>query len=182
MREFARMQDEALERLHAGVNRKGYLCQLRAIAIASVEDSLAYEILLPARSSDISASNTMPAVAAVTVWKRSIDAKKFSSPVVRLKHGFAPLQPTIEEIQAGIELEPVTKLLSKAGTVTVPAHIPDHSWGVDGTSYELIFGGVFVEARFKWWCHAPRGWERLSDLFVEVQALVENAVAAASRS
>jgi hypothetical protein len=31
------------------------------------------------------------------VWRRSIDAEKFHDPVVRLKHGSSPLQPTIEE-------------------------------------------------------------------------------------
>ena len=178
LREFTRLQDEALARLRAGVDRKGYVCQLRAIAMTSVEDSVAYQILLPARSSNVSGADAMPAVAAMTVWKRSVDTEKFRTPVVRLKHGFDPLQPTMEETQVGIPLETVTKLLSKAGTVTVPVHIPEHSWGVDGTSYELMVGRVFVQGRFNWWCDAPRGWEPLADLFDEIATLVKSAVGA----
>jgi hypothetical protein len=179
--EFKLLQDEALARLAAGANRKGYLGQFRAIALRSFEDCRAYEILLSRGSADVGASNTVPAIAVRTVWRRSIDIEKFRDPVVRLKHGFAPLQPTIEETQSRVELERVTKLLSKADIVTVPMHIADHSVGVDGTSYELVLGGHFVgEARFKWWCTAPRGWEPLSALFAEMEALVENAVVADS--
>lgn len=179
--EFKVLQNEALARLSAGANRKGYLCQFRAIALPSFEDCRAYEILLPRGSTDVRASNTVRAVAVRTVWRRSIDIEKFRDPVVRLKHGLARLHPTIEETQAGVQLEPVTKLLSKVGAVTVPAHIADYHVGVDGTSYELVLGGHFVvEARFKWWCNAPRGWEPLSALFGDIEALVENTLVAGS--
>ena len=173
MVEFKLLQDEALARLHAGANRKGYLSQFRAIALPSFEDSRAYEILLPV-------SNAVLAIAVRTIWRRSIDAEKFRNPMVRLQHGFVALQPTIEETQVSIQLEPINKLLSKAGALRLPAHIASPTFGVDGTSYELAFGGGFVEANFKWWCKAPRGWELLSDLFAEMEALVKNTIAEVS--
>jgi hypothetical protein len=169
--EFKLFEDEALARLHTGANRKGYLSQFRAIALPSFEDCRAYEILLPT-------SNSVLAIAVRTIWRRSIDIEKFVDPVVRLKTGICPLQPTIEEAQIGIRLEPVTKLLSTADIVTVPAHITNPGVGLDGTSYELVLGGHFVEARFKWWSKAPRGWEPLSELFGEIEALVETTVVA----
>ena len=100
--------------------------------------------------------------------------------MVRLKYRLDPLQPTIEETQVGIQPEQFTKLLSKASNVTIPAHLANHGFGLDGTSYELILGGHFVEARFKWWRKAPTGWEPLSDLFGEIESLVENTVVADS--
>lgn len=171
--EFKLLEDEALTTLHAGANRKGYISQFRAIVLPSFEDCRAYEVLLPA-------SNTVLAIAVRTVWRRSIDIEKFCDPVVRLKHGFDPLRPTIEETQVSIQAEQFTKLLSKAGIVTIPAHIASHRFGLDGTSYELVLGENFVEARFRWWHKAPRGWEPLSDLFGEIEAMVENTVVADS--
>jgi hypothetical protein len=171
--EFKLLEDEARARLHTGANRKGYLSQFRAIALPAFEDCRAYEILIPT-------SNGVLAIATRTVWRRSIDIEKFVDPVVRLKQGLVPLQPTIEEAQIGIQLEPVTKLLSKASIVTVPAHIAKAGFGLDGTSYELVLCGDFVEARFKWWHKAPRGWEPLAALFGEIEALIETTVAAGS--
>jgi hypothetical protein len=173
--EFALLQDEALARLRAGVNRKGYLGQLRALRLPSFEDCHAYEILLSPRSADV------PGVAARTVWRKSVDVEKFCTPVGRLKHGLGRLEPTIEEVQAFIPLEAITKLLSKAGAAKIPACIVDHRIVLDGTSYELVLGRhSVVEAHFKWWCDAPRGWEPLSALFGEIEALVENTVVACS--
>lgn len=172
--EFRRLQSDALVRLRTGLNREGYLGKFRAIVLPSFEDCHAYEILLSPRSADV------PGVAAKTVWRRSIDAEKFRNPVARLKHGLGPLEPTIEEVQTGLPLEPITKLLSKAGAATIPACIVHHRFGLDGTSYELVLGGGFVEARFKWWCDAPTGWEPISTIFGEIKALVDNAIVAGS--
>jgi hypothetical protein len=172
--EFKLFQDEALARLRAGVSRKGYLGKFRALVLPSFEDCHAYEILFSPRSTDV------PGVAARTVWRRSIDVEKFRNPVARLKHGLGPLEPTIEEVQAGIPREPITKLLSKAGAATIPACIVDHGFGLDGTSYELVLGSDFVETRFKWWCDAPTGWEPVSTIFGEIKALVDSAIVAGS--
>ena len=76
LREFARLQDEALARLRVGVNRKGYLCQFRAITIPSVEDSLAYEILLPAGSFNVSRSDAMPGVYSLRMPKAANTVSK----------------------------------------------------------------------------------------------------------
>ena len=51
---------------------------------------------------------------------------------------------------------------------------------IDGTGYELILGGLFIGARFNWWCDAPAGWEPLSALFGEIRALVDEAIVAGS--
>jgi hypothetical protein len=51
---------------------------------------------------------------------------------------------------------------------------------LDGTGYELVLGGHFVEARFRWWHKAPTGWEPLSTLYSEIKALIDNAIAACS--
>ena len=100
---------------------------------------------------------------------------------MRLKHGLGSLEPTIEVVQVCIPLEPVTNLLSKADAATVPAHVGQHSFGVDGTSYELILGGHFMEARFRWWHKVPTGWEPLWTLSAESKAFLDNAIAASSR-
>jgi hypothetical protein len=74
--------------------------------------------------------------------------------------------------QAGIRFEPSYRAVFKGRDF-------DPGFGVDGTCYELILGGHFiVESRFKWWCNAPRGWETLSGLFREIEALVENTITA----
>ena len=168
--EFKLLQDEALARLRTGVSRKGYLGKFRAIVLPSFEDCQAYEILLSPRPADV------PGVASRTVWRRPIDVEKFRSPVARLEHGLGRLEPTIEEAQAGIPLEPITKLLLKAGATGIPACIIQHGFGLDGTRYELVLGGGFVEASFKWWCEAPAGWEPISTIFGEIKALVDNAI------
>jgi hypothetical protein len=172
--ELKRLESDALVRLRAGVNRKGYIGKFRAIVLPSFDDCHAYEILLPARSADL------PGVAARTIWRRSSDVEKLRNPVAQLKYGLAPLEPTIEEVQAAVPLEPITNLLSKAGAARIPACIVHHRFGLDGTSYELVLGNGFVEARFKWWCDAPTGWEPISTLFGEITALVDNAIVAGS--
>ena len=78
-----------------------------------------------------------------------------------------------------IPLEPINKLLLKARGATIPAHIAHHGIGLDGTGYELVLGGGFVESHFKWWC-APTAWEPLSTLFSEIKSLVDEAVVAGS--
>ncbi len=171
LKEFARLQGDAFARLRAGVHRTGYISRFRAIVLPSFEDCHAYEILLSPRSTDI------PGIAVRTVWRRSIDVEKLRNPVARLKHGLGPLEPTIEEVQSVVPLEPITELLSKAGAATIPACIVHHHFGTDGTGYELFLGGGFVEAHFKWWCDAPTGWEPISTIFGEIKALVDNAMA-----
>lgn len=79
-----------------------------------------------------------------------------------------------------IPLEPINNLLLKARAATIPVHIAHHGIGLDGTSYELVLGGGFVESHFKWWCDAPTGWEPLSTLFSEIKSLVDEAVVASS--
>lgn len=170
--EFALLQDEALARLRAGVNRKGYLGKFRALHLPSFEDCHAYEILVSPRSADV------PGVAARTIWRRSVDVEKFRTPVARLKHGLGRLEPTIEEVQAAIPFAGITKLLSKAAAATIPVCIVDHRIIADGTSYELVLGGGLVETRFKWWCDAPTGWEPISTIFGEIKAVVDNAILA----
>ena len=174
LEEFTRLQSDALVRLREGVDRTGYLSKFRAIALPSFEDCHAYEILLSPRSADV------PGVAVRTVWRRSIDVEKFRNPVARLKHGLGQLEPTIEEVQSVVPFEPITQLLSKASAATIPACIVHRNFGTDGTSYELVLGGGFVEARFKWWCDAPTGWEPISTIFGEIKALVDNAMVAGS--
>src|SRR5215472_8264967 len=58
-----------------------------------------------------------------------------------------------------------------------PPHIRDSPVGVGGTSYELVFGRNFVQARFKWWCDAPSGWAQLAALSREIEMIVESAIA-----
>jgi hypothetical protein len=176
--EFIRLHDEALVRLRAGVNRSGYLSRFRAMTLPSFEDSCAYEILLAARARPVPSSNMAPAIAVRKVWRRSIDVEKFRDPVARLKHGFGPLEPTIQEVQVDIPLEPVNKLLSKARAVTIPAHIVDDRIVLDGTNYELVLGGGVFKSCFKWWSDAPTDWVPLSIIFAEIRSLVDDAIVA----
>jgi hypothetical protein len=169
--EFCELQDEALRLLRAGATRRGYVREIQALLLPAVEHNRSYEIML-SRGAGTSA------LAVRTTWRRQIDIEKFRDPVVRLSHGVGMrLRPTIEEVDVQLVTDPVASLLSRAAALAVPPHILNSSFGLDGISYELVFGQSFVQSRFRWWCRTPTGWEPLAAMLQEIETLVDNAIA-----
>jgi|SRR5215468_6216292 len=183
--ELSQLENEAKLRLRTGASRRGFIREIQALVLPSFEDHRAYELMLSTprattplqeRPTGTSADNSS-VLAVRTIWRKSIDVEKFRDPVERLRHGVSVrLQPTIEEADANVAREQLAALLFRATTLAVPPHIPDSGVGLDGTTYELVFGRLFVQARFQWWCDAPAGWEPLAALLQEIERLVENAI------
>ncbi|HYM77941.1 MAG TPA: hypothetical protein VE377_18345 [Candidatus Dormibacteraeota bacterium] len=185
MDEFKQLQNEAMLRLRAGANRRGFVRGVQASVLPSFDNCRTYELMFPAKLAKAPQSQrpasawNEPSLAVRTLWRRSTDAEKFSDPVVRLKHGVGMrLQPTIEDLDVNLDTESVSALLSRASELTVPPHILNYTFGLDGTGYELVFGQLFVQSRFQWWCQAPAPWEPLSVLLQEIEMMVEGAIQA----
>lgn len=163
--EWYSLEQQALEQLRAGIDRKGYIARLQVLVLPSFEDSWCYELLasVPDRSK--------PALAVRKAWHRSIDLAKFANPVVRLSFGPGVRQlPTIEEFDAEIDATLVNGLCAKAATIRVPVFTAKSSIGLDGTSYQLALGSSPLVARFEWWNSPPEGWEPLKMLVEEIIA------------
>jgi hypothetical protein len=185
--EFSQLQDEAVLHLREGVDRPGYVRKAQVLVLPSFADCRAYAIMLSGRPADDcrpgrsihSSPNADSALVVRTTWRKLTDLEKFRTPVTRLKHGVGVrLKPTMEEIDVTLAAEQVADLLSRAAALAVPPHIQNSSFGVDGTSYGLVLGGPFAQARFEWWCDPPAGWEPLAALLWEIETLAEAAIKA----
>lgn len=158
------LEQQALEQLRTGIDRKGYIPRLQVLVLPSFEDSWRYELLAPVPD------RSRPALAVRKVWHRRTDLAKFANPVVRLSYGSGRQSPTIEEFDAEIDAELLHGLCAKAATIKVPAFTTKSGVGLDGTSYQLALGRSPLVARFEWWHSPPEGWEPLKTLVDEIIA------------
>jgi len=155
--EWRRLEEEAVATLMRLPERDRALPECHAVVLPSFEDCRSYTILSARPDS------SKPLVGVRRVWRRRVDLAKFESPVIRLRYG-PKIQPTIDEEETALPRETVTSILERAAGARVPARIRERTIGTDGETYVLSFGDLFVSTRFKWWSHAPEGWESLEIL------------------
>jgi hypothetical protein len=166
--ELITLQEEAMRILRRGSTRPNYTRELHLVVLPSFQDCRSYELFLPRPGADLTA------VAVRMVWKKDVDLAKFASPVVRLTHGIgAPLSPTFEQAEITTVSKDIDRLLNAATTIRVSARVHTSVFGLDGTLYEISFGG-FVFAQFRWWNIAPAGWEPLQEIVQEIETLMSH--------
>ena len=167
--EWHELERQARAWLAEPPRRHRHSVALHAAALPSFEDGSACTILVPGPRGQGTPLGVR------RVWKRSLDAGKFESPVERLKPGVR-VAPTLEEIEVDLASDAVDALVQRAAQVRVPARAAE-SFGVDGTGFVLQLGDHFTVARFEWWGEAPPGWEGLADLARAAFALVPDSSA-----
>jgi hypothetical protein len=163
--EWNLLREEAITELRNRQCPKGYTARLHVLVLPSFEDACRYELFTPAHAA------TAPALAVKIVWRFSEDVGKFASPLTRLQHGpGVKLLPTIEEYQNEIDSSLVEDLCRRAAALQIALWPAEHSFGLDGTTYELAIGDVWIACHFKWWDRPPRGWEPLGSLVEQITA------------
>jgi hypothetical protein len=67
----------------------------------------------------------------------------------------------------------ITPLLEGVLQSRVPPYNRERFLGLDGTSYEALFGDASVRSQFRWWESPPEGWEPLQHFVDGVQKLFD---------
>ena len=165
--EWRRLEDEALAILEKMPERDGALAECHAVLLPSFDDCRSYTILVPPPTW------SGQAIGVRRVWRRRDDLARFESPVIRLRYG-PKLHPTIDEQDLTLPQEAVGRILERAADAKVPARIRHGMWGADGETYVLTFGGIFVSARYQWWCEPPDGWQVLEALLRDIASTMDS--------
>ena len=100
-------------------------------------------------------------------WRSDIDQEKFRSPVELLKH-IGSLKPTIETGRFAISNEFCKESLSRFYSIKIPPIIELETFGLDGSTTEIQFGGIFLNSKFSWWNNPPEKWKELGEIVTNI--------------
>ncbi|MBL8084790.1 MAG: hypothetical protein JNN26_19360 [Candidatus Obscuribacter sp.] len=97
-----------------------------------------------------------------TTWRSDLDSEKVRTPVERLRHS-RPLQPTIELNLLSVPSAELEQLSKELAELKLPIGAASHSYGIDGTFYEIAIDQSSVysssaKCRLSWWHTPPAQW------------------------
>jgi hypothetical protein len=78
------------------------------------------------------------------------------------RHGTHQLTSIYQPVELELNDEQVQGLVDEVRRLNLPMTGLDGIVGCDGATYTLTITSGFQEARFKWWCEPPAGWEGLA--------------------
>jgi len=165
--EWYTLEKQATEQLRRGNTpaRSGVSQLFQVLVLPSFEAAFSWEIC-----QDVKAMNRYFAVH--SIWHKRDDLSKLETPVVRLRHPH-PLVPTIEVRQLPLEADWVEATQKALSSLVIPAMVKPEVIGLDGTSYEIAFDALFVQARYGWWEEPPSGWRPLNQWLQQMLAALE---------
>jgi len=100
-------------------------------------------------------------------WRSDIDQEKFRSPVELLKH-LNSLKPTIETEQFELDNKFIRNSMNHFYSINIPPIVELQTFGLDGSTTEIQFGGSFLTSKFSWWNNPPEKWKELGDIVADI--------------
>jgi hypothetical protein len=113
--------------------------------------------------------------ASVYVWEKIKDWERFDSPVKRIasRVDVSQIQPTVKTNHIELDEDFIEGLLQRIRHLKLPITPERSTIGLDGVTYEILFGNYFCNSSFSWWAEAPGEWIELETLVKEVIQHIE---------